>query len=215
MLELFTAYTAFANNGIVSHPIAVLKVVDEKNQILRENRLNQQAVLRADIAFLLTDMLKNVITDGTGSLAKVSLPAAGKTGTTDNYETAWFIGYTPELLVGIYTGNDDRTPIGLAGGNIAAMWGKMLNKLTYLSKNDFTVPDNIVTNIPVCTNSGLLPGISCPEIEYDAFISGTQPRERDNWHNKDKLKTRKLLPLFGLEKQVKGYVEYGIIFDGH
>lgn len=160
-------------------------------------------------------MLKNVITAGTGSLAKVNISAAGKTGTTDNYETAWFIGYTPELLIGIYVGNDDRTLIGLAGGNIAAIWGTMVNKLTYLNKNEFAVPDNIVTNITICPSSGLLAGISCSEIEYDAFIFGTQPRERDNWHNNAKAKTRRLLPLFGLEKQVKGYVEYGIIFGGH
>lgn len=175
LLELSTAYTAFANGGIVSKPIAIIKVLDENNQILEEAQLSQQFVLRPEIAYLMTDMMKSVIESGTGTPANIGRPAAGKTGTTDNYETAWFVGYTPDLLVGIYIGNDDRKAVGLSGTEVSGLWGKMMTKIMAdKPPADFPVPTNVITGVPVCTATGKY-GLNCPEIEYTAFVKGTQP----------------------------------------
>lgn len=176
LFELSTAYTAFANGGIMSKPIAILKVVDENDQLLEEGQLQQQSVLRADVAYILTNMMQGVIEDGTGTPANIGRAAAGKTGTTDGYETAWFIGYTPELLVGIYVGNDNRTPIGISGTQVAGMWGTMMSKVVKGTKPvEFLIPPNIITRVPICTDSGKLAAPACREIEYSAFIRGTEP----------------------------------------
>lgn len=181
LFEMATAYTAFANGGVVSQPIAILKVLDENNQILEEAHLRQQSALSSEVAYIVTNMMQGVIESGTGTPANIGRVAAGKTGTTDGYETAWFMGYTPELLVGIYVGNDDRTPVGISGTQVADLWGKMMSKvLVDINPTDFTVPPNIVTNVPICTNSGKLATPACLEIEYSAFIKGTEPTIVDN-----------------------------------
>lgn len=174
--ELTAAYTAFANNGILSKPIAIVKVLDENGQILEEAKLEQQAALKPETAYILTDMLKGVLQDGTATPANLGRPAAGKTGTTDNYETAWFIGYTPDVVVGIYVGNDNRKPVGISGTEVSAMWGKMVSKIiANTPPTDFPIPPNVVAGIPICTNTGKLATSGCKEVEYSAFIQGTQP----------------------------------------
>ncbi|HEY3423545.1 MAG TPA: penicillin-binding transpeptidase domain-containing protein, partial [Negativicutes bacterium] len=183
LFELTTAYTVFANGGVLSQPISILKVLDGNDQILEESRLVQQSIIRPEIAYIMTDILKSVIEDwdGTGTAANIGRQAAGKTGTTDNYETAWFVGYTPELLVGIYVGNDDRKPVGISGAEVAGLWGKMMSNLLAGTKPTyFTVPPNIVTGIPICTKSGKLATLGCPETEYSAFIRGTEPTAIDD-----------------------------------
>lgn len=181
LFEMSTAYTAFANGGIVSQPIAILKVLDENNQVLEEAHIKQQSVLSSEVAYILTNMMQGVIEDGTGTPANIGRMAAGKTGTTDGYETAWFMGYTPELLVGIYVGNDNRTPVGISGTQVAGLWGKMMSKVVAgTNPTAFTVPPNIITNVPICTNTGKLATPGCLEIEYSAFIRGTEPIAVDN-----------------------------------
>lgn len=176
LLELTTAYTAFANGGILSRPIAIVKVLDENDQVLEESRLVQQSVLRPDIAYILTDMMKGVIESGTGTAAAIGREAAGKTGTTDNYETAWFIGYTPEMLVGIYVGNDDRKPVGISGSEVAAMWGQMMKKvIAGTPPTEFAVPPNVIKGVAVCADTGKRADSGCRDIEYSAFIRGTEP----------------------------------------
>lgn len=180
LLELSTAYTAFANGGIMSKPVAILKVVDENDQVLEEAHLVQKSVLRADVAYILTNMMQGVIENGTGTPANIGRPAAGKTGTTDGYETAWFMGYTPELLVGIYVGNDNRTPIDISGTQVAGMWGTMMSKVVAGTKPvEFLIPPNIVSNVPVCSDSGKLATPACKDVEYSAFIRGTEPTVLD------------------------------------
>lgn len=180
LLELCTAYTAFANGGVVSKPVAVLRVLDENDQVLEEARLVQQAVLRPEVAYILTDMMQGVLQDGTGTPANLGRPAAGKTGTTDNYETAWFIGYTPELLTGIFIGNDDRKPVGISGTEVSALWGQMMAKAVAGTRAvDFPVPPNVATRVPVCADSGKLAAGGCQEVEYSAFVKGTEPTAID------------------------------------
>jgi penicillin-binding protein 1A len=180
LLELCTAYTAFANGGVVSRPMAVIRVLDENDQVLEEGRVAQQAVLSPAVAYIMTDILQGVLQDGTATPANLGRPAAGKTGTTDNYETAWFIGYTPELLTGIFIGNDNRTPVGISGTEVSALWGKMMAKAVAGARPaDFPVPADVVTGVPVCADSGKLASGGCKEIEYSAFVRGTEPTAID------------------------------------
>lgn len=180
LMELCTAYTAFANGGVVSRPLAVVRVLDENDQVLEESRLSQQSVLSPEVAYIMTDILRSVVASGTATPANIGRPQAGKTGTTDNYETAWFVGYTPDLLTGIFVGNDDRTPVGISGTEVSALWGQMMNKATSgMPVSDFPVPPGVVTGVPICADSGQLAGGGCSEVEYSAFIRGTEPTAID------------------------------------
>ncbi len=176
LFELAGAYTAFANGGIMSKPVAIVKVLDENDQILEEVQLKQRLVLSEETAYILTNMMQGVVQNGTGSGANIGRTVAGKTGTTDAYETAWFMGYTPELLVGIYVGNDNRRPVGISGSEVAGLWGKMMAKvLLGVPNSEFPVPLTIVPNVPICTETGKLATLGCTEIEYSAFIKGSEP----------------------------------------
>lgn len=178
LFELTTAYTGFANGGVISKPVAIIKVLDENGRLLEQSQLSQQTALQPDVAYIVTDILKSVLENGTGTPANLGRPAAGKTGTTDNYETAWFMGYTPELVVGIYIGNDNRKPVGISGTEVSALWGTMMSKVVRDVKPvDFAVPPNIITKLAVCADSGkLAPGSGCSDVEYSAFIRGTEPK---------------------------------------
>ncbi|MBP2633081.1 MAG: pbpF [Firmicutes bacterium] len=177
LLELSSAYTAFANHGIVSQPISILRVEDEHNQVLANYQLAQKAVLNEDVAYIMTDMLMGAIKNGTATAAAIGREAAGKTGTTDGYETAWFIGYTPELLIGIYVGNDDRSSVGISGSQVAGLWGKCMFKLVENKPvTKFEVPTNIVKDIHVCADTGELADKNCKDDEYSAFVKGTEPK---------------------------------------
>lgn len=177
LLELSSAYTAFANHGIVSQPISILRVEDEHNQVLANYQLAQKAVLNEDVAYIMTDMLMGAIKNGTATAAAIGREAAGKTGTTDGYETAWFIGYTPELLIGIYVGNDDRSSVGISGSQVAGLWGKCMFKLVENKPvTKFEVPTNIVKDIHICADTGELAEKNCKDDEYSAFVKGTEPK---------------------------------------
>lgn len=204
LFELSTAYTAFANGGVMSKPVAILKVLDENDQILEEAQIVQRLVLNEEVAYILTNMMQSVIQNGTGTAANIGRATAGKTGTTDGYETAWFIGYTPELLVGIYVGNDNRTPVGISGGEVAGLWGKMMSKtLLGTPSSEFSIPLTIVNNVPICAETGKLATTGCSEIEYSAFIKGTEPTILDNPMRPKSQSDEKVEPPIKREEQLK------------
>ncbi len=179
LLELATAYTGFANSGIVSKPITILKVVDETGIILEQSKIQQYRILSSEVAYIVSDMLAGVLKNGTGTAGNIGRPAAGKTGTTDNYVSAWFVGYTPEILTGIYVGNDDHSPVGLSGSQVAGMWGKMMAESTKnMPITDFPVPANVITRVQICTDTGKSAIIGCKESEYSSFIKGTEPHRQ-------------------------------------
>src|SRR5690606_31213384 len=107
-LELCTAFTALANQGVRSQPFGVLRVEDAQGRVLRRGSIRQEQVIRPETAQAVTEMMQGVIAYGTGQSADPGRPAAGKTGTSNENTDAWFIGYTPELLATIWVGNDDR-----------------------------------------------------------------------------------------------------------
>jgi membrane carboxypeptidase/penicillin-binding protein len=128
-------------------------------------------------------MLKGVMTYGTGkSLKKFNLahPSAGKTGTTDDYRDAWFVGYTPQLITGVWVGYDKPRPGGksFTGGAVAApIWEKFMRKaVATRAPADFTRPDSVVS-VSIDPETGYLATPECPKKRDEFFISGTEPTE--------------------------------------
>ncbi len=145
-LELTNAYCTFANNGVFMPHIVITKILDRNGNILEENVPTGKQVISPESASNLTSMLEDVIKRGTGRSANIGRPAAGKTGTTSDYHDAWFVGYTPDLVAGVWVGNDDNTPTdGIMGGGIPAMiWSMfMQNALLNTPVHDF---DQIVVD---------------------------------------------------------------------
>ena len=134
-LELTTAYTGFATLGQAAEPRLVLRVEDEKGKVLWKSEPRRHPVVDPGVAFLITDVLAEALVSGTGKLIQqtgLKAPAAGKTGTTNEGADAWFVGYTPEIVAGVWIGFDHpRTILDAAtGGNLAApVWGRMLARV--------------------------------------------------------------------------------------
>ena len=129
-LEITSAYGTFANKGVHVEPVVIVKVLDRNGKVLEQNEPKQRSVVSESSAAELTDMLEDVIKKGTGTRANIGRPAAGKTGTTSNYNDAWFVGYTPDLVAGVWVGNDDNTPTrGIMGGHLPAeIWKAFMQK---------------------------------------------------------------------------------------
>ena len=143
-LELTSAYGTFANKGLYVPHTAITKVLDRNGKILEQAEPQTKIVLSEESAADLTSMLEDVILKGTGKRASIGRPAAGKTGTTSNYHDAWFVGYTPDLVAGVWIGNDNNTSLdGIMGGQTpAAIWSTfMQNALADVPAHDF---DNLV-----------------------------------------------------------------------
>jgi penicillin-binding protein 1A len=172
LIEMTAAYSAFANQGVRMTPLAILDVVDRDGTILEQHRAEPHEAIRADTAYITTNILEGVIQHGTGQAAKVlDWPLAGKTGTTDDYSDAWFIGFDPEITVGVWVGFDQKKPIGNnQTGAVAALpiWQEIMKSWIARQRPTrpepplFERPGNIVT---VQTARG-------PEV----FIAGTQPQ---------------------------------------
>lgn len=129
-LEITSAYGTFANKGVHVEPVVIVKVLDRNGKVLEQSEPKQNSVISANSAAELTDMLQTVIKNGTGRKADIGRSAAGKTGTTSNYHDAWFVGYTPDLVAGVWMGNDDNTPMrGVMGGQLPAeIWKAFMQK---------------------------------------------------------------------------------------
>jgi len=186
-LELTSAYGTLASGGIKNEPLLVLKIVDKNGQVLEENTPQPQRVISRTTAFLVTDMLTSVLQPGgtAGSVSSiVARTAAGKTGTTQNYRDAWFVGYTPSLVAGVYIGHDDPSKsVGSTGGSIAApIWANFVAQaLKNSAATDFTVPPDII-RVNICADSGLLATQNSPKNFNASFVSGTEPTEYCSLH---------------------------------
>jgi penicillin-binding protein 1A len=179
-LELASGYATIANMGTYVKPTAILKIEDFNGKVLEQNHIEKRQVFSEEVCYTLIKLMEGVISRGTGTSARIGRPAAGKTGTTDEFVDAWFVGFTPELVCAVYLGNDDRKPLGnrLAGGVLAApVWRDFMAKaLQDKPVNDFTRP-GYVNEIPVCAKSGLLPGNNCAKVVSVTFLAGTEPTE--------------------------------------
>lgn len=177
-LEMAAAYVPFANGGLWHEPVPVKEVRDRRGALLYEHRPTPRRVLSEEVAFFITDMLRDAVERGTGSAAAIGRPQAGKTGTTDDQVNAWFVGYTPELVAAVYIGNDDGSPLPGGGGTLAApVWARMMTAaLAGRPAADFQAPPWVVTGVPVDIFTGLLAGEGCAYREFDAFTAWRAPR---------------------------------------
>src|SRR6185503_2889516 len=185
MMEMTSAYTVFPNQGVRMKPFDILKVMDRDGNLLEENRSEPVDVIRADTAFVMTNLLRGVLIRGTGQRAASMAsewPLAGKTGTVDNNTDAWFIGFDPDITVGVWIGNDEKKSIGASEqGALAALPVWMEFMKAYIDgrpdKDDhpqFQAPGNIVF-LAVDKSSGTVLPADAPNGISEAFISGTQP----------------------------------------
>lgn len=180
LLELTAAFSTLANSGVRTEPYMVVRVEDAFGQVLEENRPSLRLAIRPATASIVTSMLQSVVDEGTATAIRslgFAGPAAGKTGTTDDYADACFIGYNTRYCCGIWMGFDRRRTIfrGATGGVVAApAWALFMKSIGGDTVAPFPVMDNIVTS-PICEETGRLATPACPRVRYEVFISGTQP----------------------------------------
>ena len=180
-LELTAAYAPLVNGGLRVEPGFILSVRAADGELLEEAAPKVADAIRPEIAFTLTGMLRGVIERGTGKpAAALGLPAAGKTGTTNDYRDAWFVGYTPGLVTGVWMGYDDNRLAGkgFTGGQAAApIWLDFMRAALEGSPvRDFAKPAKIVTRL-IDRVSGKLATPLCSDTIEEAFVEGTEPKE--------------------------------------
>ncbi len=178
-IELTAAYATFANNGLYSKPYFIESVVTSDGEVLEKAKPKIRDAIRPEVAFTLTNMLRGVVENGTGKAAKaLHRDVAGKTGTTNSYNDAWFAGYTPQLAATVWTGFDDNRSMGRGetGGRTAApiwtdfMSGALRNKPSLA----FTPPQGIVIR-KIDRQSGKLATHRCEDTFEEVFVEGTEP----------------------------------------
>jgi len=172
-LDLTAAYTVFPGEGQVARPRGIISVFDGSGDQVLDRRVQRERILSEQVAFQMTSMLRDVVERGTGASARalgVRGPIAGKTGTTDDYRDAWFVGFSRAAVVGVWVGFDQPAPIGqdAYGARIALpIWADFMKRTAReLPSNDFEVPEGI-NGEELCSVSYLRPVEGCPTyIEY-------------------------------------------------
>jgi penicillin-binding protein 1A len=171
LLEMVSAYTTFPNQGVRVAPLPILDVVDREGNVLEQHRAEPHEALRADTAYIMTNLLEGVVQHGTAAAASsLGWPLGGKTGTTDDYTDAWFVGFDPDITLGVWVGFDQKKPIGSnQTGAVAALpiWTDIMK--TWIDRRraaggdppEFQRPGNVV----------VVPTLKGPEV----FIAGTEP----------------------------------------
>jgi penicillin-binding protein 1A len=172
LLDMTSAYSAFVNHGVRMIPYGVTTVTSREGDVLEENRPEPREAIRADTAYVMTNLLRGVVQRGTaGTAAALDWPLGGKTGTMDEYTDAWFVGFDPNITVGVWVGYDEKKSLGSGetGATTALpIWIEFMR--TYIEERgdrknppQFEAPGNIVF---VTLDSGV----------SEAFINGTQPQ---------------------------------------
>ena len=190
-LELVAAYAAFANRGVYSRPFAITRIEDRYGHVVKEYFPDQKEVLSAETAYLMTSLLQTVLDRGTGGSARwkynFNRPAAGKTGTTQGWSDAWFVGYTPQIATGVWFGVDDfQVPLGPGqDGSRAALpaWARFMREahdvLNYKVEK-FEMPKG-VQYVEICSVTKKVPLKACPT-EREMFRVGTEPIQECKVH---------------------------------
>jgi penicillin-binding protein 1B len=185
-IEMATAYTLFTNQGALRPLRSIAKIVEDGKP--REIATPEpRPIARPDTTFLVVNMMRSVMTEGTAASARANgfrLDAAGKTGTTNDLRDAWFIGFTPELLTVVWVGFDNNQPIGLSGSQAALpIWTSFMKRaLAGRPSLPFDPPDGIVF-ADIDKDTGQLATPNCPRVIQEAFITGTEPRQYCRLHS--------------------------------
>jgi len=197
LLELTAAYAAFDNGGLKVEPSAILQIRDAKGNLIEQWKRNVgERVLDERVTYLISDILSDNqargATFGFNSMLLIGRPAAVKTGTTTDYRDNWTMGYTPDLVTGVWVGNADNSPMvnlsGVAGAG--PIWHDfMRTALSGKPETPFRQPPGIA-RAEVCAPSGLLPTAICPRTRPELFIEGTVPTQLDNLYQVFRLDSR-------------------------
>jgi penicillin-binding protein 1A len=190
--ELVSAYGTFANNGVHVKPISILKIEDKTGNIIYQARSLGREVLSRETAQIMRNLMQGVIRNGTGYAIirdyNFMIPAGGKTGTTNDYTDAWFVGFTPHLATGVWVGFDDPQ-LSLGSGETGAQaalpfWGKFM-KTVYDSLDfpvaQFEMSPNVV-EVEICKETRKRAGAYCPETLNEIFILKNAPAESCDEH---------------------------------
>src|SRR6266540_3858564 len=184
-IELIAAYTSFANNGTRVEPIGIQRIEDRQGNILYQSAPHKEQVMDPEHTWLMVDMMKDVVRRGTAASAVwgagFTVPAAGKTGTTDDYTDAWYVGYTPEIVAGLWVGYDapQRIMSNASGGRLVAPAWTALMRDVYERRPapaDWIRSDSLISR-EVDWSTGYLFTPFCPQNDYhvDWFYPGTEP----------------------------------------
>ena len=204
LTSMTAAYAAFANQGRVPKPIVIRRVEDREGRLLYEAQVTSARAVSETTAFLMSTMMADVINAGTAAGARTlgfKLPAAGKTGTTNDYHDAWFIGYTPKLVTGVWVGFDQpRTilPNGYASDVAVPLWAAFMKSATQNDASEWFKAPRGVSTATVCRITGKLAGEGCEHVEVidrngeagtrsmvytEYFVSGSEPIEYCQLHS--------------------------------
>ncbi|MBN1823405.1 MAG: transglycosylase domain-containing protein [Endomicrobiales bacterium] len=181
LMELVSALAVLDSGGIKTTPYAVVRIENKDGRILEENFPKEEEVLPPQLCYVVTNLLRGVVEHGTGRAARaVGRPCAGKTGTTNDFSDAWFVGFTPQLVAGVWVGYDEIIPLGdkMTGGRVACpIWTTFMREaLKDEPVLNFKPPEDIVFAL-VDPKTGLLAQSNFPGAYLEAFIKGTEPKE--------------------------------------
>ncbi|MBI4376886.1 MAG: transglycosylase domain-containing protein [Elusimicrobia bacterium] len=183
-LEMTSALATFGNGGIYVLPYTIARVEDNTGKELEKHVPSEKEVMTPQLAYLTTNLLKGVVTSGTGShAARLRRPLAGKTGTSNDNRDLWFIGYTPDLVAGAWMGYDDFASLGrkdwTGGSTVVPWWTEIMDQiLKDYPKRDFSVPSGVGFH-KIDKNSGMLALPGCPrnKVILEAFLEGSEPKQ--------------------------------------
>ena len=194
LLDMVNAYSAFANKGVLNQPFGISKVEDRYGNTIKEYHPIREEVLREESAYVMTTMLQTVMDAGTGGSARwrhnFYHPAGGKTGTTQNWTDAWFVGFSKQLAAGVWVGVDDpQVSLGERqdGSRVALpAWARFMtaaHDTLGLKRENFERPDGVI-NVEICSLTKNKPTNLCP-LETEIFIKGTEPSQLCKVHRRN------------------------------
>ncbi|OGL42854.1 MAG: hypothetical protein A2042_01795 [Candidatus Schekmanbacteria bacterium GWA2_38_11] len=193
LLEITSAYGVIGNQGVRAEPVSILKIEDSDGVIIEENYPQIHGVLKPETAYVMTSMMRWVVERGTAKrVSELKMPIAGKTGTTNDFRDAWFVGFFQDLAAGVFVGYDDNREIGYkeTGGKIAApIWTNFIGECFKPDQvKDFPVPEG-VTFVTVDPRSGNPVSKDSQNGLLQAFIKGTEPKSGAGNGNKGETKS--------------------------
>lgn len=191
-LELARAYCSFAAEGVVPAALPLKDVMDENGHILMRKYLDTQPVISPAKAYLITSMLESVVKTGTAKTLSrygINFPVAGKTGTTNGYKDAWFVGYTPDILALVWVGFDNGDSIDATGSGAAIpIFADLIKAMPdYITKSPFPVPPGVV-KLNICKKSRKIATPHCPDTYSEFFIEENKPEEACDQHTQSRIK---------------------------
>ena len=190
-VEMAAAYSAFANNGVYNEPKTYVKVLANDNTtVVLENESEQRVAMKETTAYLMTSMLQNAVSNGTGGAARFSgMHIAGKTGTTNDNFDRYFVGYTPYYCAAVWVGYENNERISYSVNPAASLWRQVMEKVhADLPDKSFSRPSSGLTTVTVCADSGMLVTDACRAdprqnrvVQFEVAV-GTEPKEECTLH---------------------------------